>query len=164
MTVLDALLDSWRRQARIVNKVAGLIDESNKHLRPSPDSWPIYQQLAHMHSTRRYFLGQFNLERQVELAVLFQQWDTPATEDMGVIRAALEASGEAVAEVVGAALEQGVAKSGWYDNPVLYLQHMVWHEGWHVGMILLALRVAGQEVPEEWEEPNIWGEWRTEEW
>ena len=41
---------------------------------------------------------------------------------------------------------------------------MVWHDGWHVGLIFLALRLNGQEPPEEWEEPNVWGQWRTETW
>ena len=51
-----------------------------------------------------------------------------------------------------------------YDNPIPFLQHMVWHDGWHVGLIFLALRLNGQEPPEEWEEPNVWGQWRTETW
>jgi hypothetical protein len=41
---------------------------------------------------------------------------------------------------------------------------MVWHDGWHVGLIFLALRLNGQEPREEWEEPNVWGLWRTESW
>lgn len=62
------------------------------------------------------------------------------------------------------ALGKGVTQFGWYDNPVLFIQHMVWHEGWHIGLIFLALRLAGQEIPEEWEETKVWGEWRTEEY
>lgn len=61
----------------------------------------------------------------------------------------------------GAPLEGENAR---YDNPVLLLQHMIWHDGWHVGLIFLALRLNGQEPPEEWEEPNVWGQWRTETW
>lgn len=41
---------------------------------------------------------------------------------------------------------------------------MVWHEGWHIGAILLALRVNGFDVTDEWEEENLWGQWRTEKW
>jgi hypothetical protein len=40
---------------------------------------------------------------------------------------------------------------------------MIWHEGWHVGLIFLALRLAGEEPKQEWEEANVWGEWRIEE-
>ena len=31
-------------------------------------------------------------------------------------------------------------------------------------IVFLALRLNGQEPPEEWEEPNVWGQWRTETW
>jgi hypothetical protein len=41
---------------------------------------------------------------------------------------------------------------------------MVWHEGYHAGLILLALRNAGQEPTEEWDEYNIWALWRVDEW
>ena len=61
-------------------------------------------------------------------------------------------------------LTDGKEKVGFYDNPVLFLQHMIWHEGWHVGLIILGLRLSGEEPPEEWEENHIWGEWRTEVW
>ena len=30
-----------------------------------------------------------------------------------------------------------------YDHPILMLQHMIWHEGYHHGQIKLALKVAG---------------------
>jgi len=31
----------------------------------------------------------------------------------------------------------------YYDHPLLYLQHMIWHEGYHHGQIKLALKVMG---------------------
>ncbi len=49
-----------------------------------------------------------------------------------------------------------------YDNPVLFMQRMVWHDGWLVGSIFLGLRLSGQEPPERWKEPIVWGQWRTE--
>lgn len=41
---------------------------------------------------------------------------------------------------------------------------MIWHEGWHVWLIFLGLRLAEQEPPQEWEEEKVWGEGRTEVW
>jgi uncharacterized damage-inducible protein DinB len=156
MDVTEALLDSWDRQCRIVSVVAGLIDESNCHLKPSEDGWPLDQHLAHMLGTRRYFLKNVAPERAGE-------WGGKAV-GLAQIKAQLAESGVAVREVVTEALKGGVNQAGWYDNPVLFLQHMVWHEGWHVGLIFLALRLGGQEPAEEWEETKVWGEWRTEVW
>jgi len=86
---------------------------------------------------------------------------------LGELKMALASSGKAV----GAALASGLAAGGpmqggyvTYENPVLFVQHMIWHEGWHAGQIFLALRENGQEPAEDWEEANVWGVWRTESW
>jgi len=162
MDVTEALLDSWDRQCRIVTAVASRIDESNRGLKPSEDGWPLDKQLAHIHLVRRYFLSQLSPERAAALGKTFVDgWETPIS-DLDAIKANLAESGAAIREAVGESLANGVGPAGWYDNPVLYLQHMVWHEGWHVGLIYLALRLGGQEPAEEWDEANVWGEWRTE--
>lgn len=164
MTLLEALLDSWDRQCRIVHNVAALISEENRSLRPSPESWPLDHQLAHVHLVRLFFLRNIAPDEAAGIESSFiRDWEEPIS-DLGKIKELLSQSDIAVRKAVERALREDIAKIGWYDNAVLYLQHMVWHEGWHVGQIMLALRLAGQEPPESWEEPNIWGLWRTEEY
>ena len=105
--------------------------------------------------------------------------DTPEVERFGVddageitaslesVRSTLTQSARVIRDVVEKGLVTGEPLAGenvTYDNAILLMQHMVWHEGWHVGLIFLALRLNGQEPPEEWEEPNVWGRWRTESW
>lgn len=164
MDVTAALLDSWDRQCRIVKAVASKVDESNRHVKPSEDGMPLDQQLAHMHGVRRFFLRNVDPDRAATVASAVKDDQGTPLDDLDKIKALLDESGKAVRDSVEAALSQGTEQFGWYDNPVLYVQHMVWHEGWHVGLIFLALRLNGQEPPEEWEEPNVWGEWRTEVW
>ena len=162
MDIIEALLDSWDRQCRIVTAIASRIDESNRTVKPSENGWPLDQQLAHIHSVRRFFLANVAPERAAAIGASFTDgWTTPI-QDLDRIKSLLGESGPAVREAVRDALANGVTKVGWYDNPVLFLQHMVWHEGWHVGLIALGLRVAGQEIPQEWEESKVWDEWRTE--
>jgi hypothetical protein len=36
-----------------------------------------------------------------------------------------------------------------YDHPILLLQHMIWHEGYHHGQIKLALKTAGMPFDDE---------------
>ena len=164
MNLLEALLDSWDRQCRIVSAVSGRIDEGNKNFKPSEDGWPIYEHLAHIHLVRRYFLSQLDKEGADALDSSFRKaWEDPI-DNLEALRKMLDDSALAVRHALSNSLKDGVGKAGWYDNPVLYLQHMVWHEGWHIGLIYLALRLGGQEPPEEWDESNVWGEWRTEEW
>ena len=161
MTLLEVLLESWDRQCRILTAVSSLVTAETRHLRPSPESWSLDEQLAHIHECRRFWLGQIAPSFGGPLA---KADGSGSLED---IQACLEASSRAVRDAVADAVEQGrefKTKNVTYDHPVLFLQHMIWHEGWHVGQILLAFRANGQEVPEEWEEPNVWSHWRTEVW
>lgn len=163
MDITTALLESWDRQCRIVNAVASLVNEENKEKKPSEDGMPLYAQLAHIHGVRRYWLSQIDPERGKALETTFDgSWDKYIT-DLPKIKALLGESAKAVRDSVEDLIKNDVGARGGYDNPVLFLQHMVWHEGWHVGLIFLALRLNGQDPGEEWEEPNVWGEWRTEE-
>lgn len=168
MDVTEALLDSWDRQCRIVNAVATLIDESNRHAKPSEDGWPLDKQLAHMHNTRKFWLSQVAPEHAADLGKAYADAEGTPIEDLDAIKSFLSASGLALREAVREAIAKGGAPMegphATYDNPVLLLQHMVWHDGWHVGLIFLALRLNGQEPEEEWEEPYVWGQWRTERW
>lgn len=167
MDITQDLLDSWDRQCRIVDSVASLIDEKNRHVAPSEDGFSLDRQLSHMHGVRKFFLSQVAPDHAAGLvSASADELGTPL-EDLEAIKACLRASGLAVRAGVEAAIAKGgpmASEHVVYDNPVLFLQHMVWHDGWHVGLIFLALRLNGQEPPEEWEEPNVWGQWRTEIW
>ena len=46
-----------------------------------------------------------------------------------------------------------------YDHPILLLQHLVWHEGYHHGQIKLALKVAGLPLADEVAGPVTWDVW-----
>ncbi len=167
MDVVDALLDSWNRQCRIVDAVATLIDEGNRNALPSEDGWGLDRHLAHMHNVRRYFLSQVSPEHAAGLTSASADDQGTPLADLDAIKNCLKASEAAVGEAVRDGLKKGGPMAGGnvvYDTPVLFLQHMVWHDGWHIGLIFLGLRLNGQEPPEEWEEPNVWGQWRTETW
>ena len=164
MDVIAALLDSWDRQCRIVNAVAERVTEENKLAKPSPGGMPLFEQLAHIHLVRKYWLAQLDAEGAELLAKSYTGgWEGPI-EDLDSIRKMLRESGVTVRGAVEEAIAEGNEKAGFYDNPILFLQHMIWHEGWHVGLLFLGLRLAGDEPTEEWEEANVWGEWRTEVW
>ena len=167
MDTAELLLESWDRQCQIVDSVASLIDEANRHVQPSEDGWALDRHLSHMHGVRLFFLSKVSPEHAAGLVSASEGPERTPLADLDTIKAYLRASGKAVRDAV----QDGIAKGGpmtgdhvVYDNAVLFLQHMVWHDGWHVGLIFLALRLNGQEPPEEWEEPNVWGKWRTESW
>lgn len=164
--IAQMLLDSWDRQCSILDSVASIVTEENRQFKPSEDGWSIDRQLAHCHNVRIFWASQ--------VAPNLGEIERFGVDDAGEIlasleevRSALAKSADIVRTVVADGLTAGnplVGENVTYDNPVLLLQHMIWHEGWHVGLIFLALRLNGQEPQEEWEEPNVWGRWRTESW
>lgn len=158
----EALLDSWDRQCRIVEAVASKVDENNRDVKPSPDGWTLDQQLTHIYGVRRFWLSRFSPAHEAKLqGDMGDDWEPPRA-DLSTIADELRTSGEAIREAVREGIANGNGPSGGYDNPVLFLQHMIWHEGWHVGLLYLGLRLAGQEPSDEWSEQYVWGEWRTE--
>jgi uncharacterized damage-inducible protein DinB len=159
------LLESWDRQTQILSNLASQIDETNRRAKPSPDGWGIDTHLGHIHEVRYWWLSKVAPELAKDLGDgLEEQGDEwLAIENLAEIKRLLEESGLAVRKAVADALESGTEKFGPYDHPVLFLQHMIWHEGYHFGLINLALRNIGAEPSEEWAEENVWGLWRTEE-
>jgi uncharacterized damage-inducible protein DinB len=78
--------------------------------------------------------------------------------DLASIVAAIRSSGAAVASALEAM--ESEAKPGPYEDVGAFLGHLVWHDGWHAGLIMLALRRGGHEPEEIWEERNLWEVWR----
>ncbi|MCG9895549.1 MAG: DinB family protein [Fimbriimonadaceae bacterium] len=163
--MLEQLLDSWDRQARIIDSLAGLVTEEVRKAQPSPDGMALDMQLAHIHHCRRGWLNSFDPARLGESGrVLVETGDGYVViEDLDQVRAELRRSAASVRAAVQAGMESGGGSMGPYENPILFLQHMVWHEGWHAGLLMLGLRLAGREPPETWEETHIWELWRGPE-
>lgn len=144
----------------MLRDLAALVEEDVRSAVPSEGGWPLDRQLAHIHGVRREWLGTIDPDRAAALPDTFTDgWRTPI-DDLDAIKAALDASAAAIRDVLQEALARPVAPVGRYDSPAIFLGHMTWHEGWHVGLIVLALRRAGKEPSEEWQETTFWERWR----
>jgi uncharacterized damage-inducible protein DinB len=162
-TVAAALLTSWDRQVEILGNIIGLIDEKTRGAKPAPEGWPIAEHLAHIHEVRYGWLNEVAPELAKTLGDTYiRQGDTwvPIT-DLAEIKSQLDLSAKAIRVAVEEALASGKTQVGPYSSPVFFLQHMIWHEGYHFGLIVLALRNAGAEPTEEWDEEKVWAIWRS---
>lgn len=160
--ILSLILESWTRNCKILANISSLVNDSNKEVKSSDDSFSIKEHLCHIHEVRYYWIGQISKEQQSRLGDVFlQEGDTwIPLDDLNEIRRQLDISGQAVHDAV---LEKaGKGQAGAYDDAIYFLQHMLWHDGYHVACILLGLRNAGQEPTDEWDEINVWGQWRDE--
>ncbi len=161
----ELLLESWDRQCNIINNLANLVDDNNKFAKPNDIGWPLYHQLCHIQMVRKYWLSESSPAHSESLGNLFsvveEEW-TP-TEDLNEIKKHLTLSEQAIRTATKEAIENDVKKFGPYDHPTFFLQHMIWHEGYHAALIMHALINSGNAPSEEWEEINIWSQWRDSE-
>jgi uncharacterized damage-inducible protein DinB len=156
MPVDELILDSWRRSAQIFDNVARLVTDETADFRINEEEFSCKQHLSHTHLVRLGWLQEFDPERASTLPQV-----RAAENSLDEIRAALKESARAVEEVTREKMGKGQA--GPYDDALFYMQHMLWHEGWHVGAIVQLLRLNGHEPTDEWDEDNVWGLWRVEE-
>jgi len=150
--VLEALLDSWDRNNTILVNLLGALPEGTLELRPMQGSHTIAELFTHIHYVRLVFLSEDAPEFAREVPA--EEWKTE--RDREGVAAMLNASALAVREAVKGRLEAGRAMDLHYDHPILMLQHLIWHEGYHHGQIKLALKLAGRPISDEQIGPLTW--------
>jgi uncharacterized damage-inducible protein DinB len=165
--LLEALLDSWNRNNTILLNLLRTLPEGGLEARAMEGSPSIAVQLSHIHSTRLFFVTQTAPEFSKDLVQLFRQEgeNRLAERNLERIAAGLEASAKAVGEAVQNRLDTGQAMKGTnvaYDHPIMLLQHLLWHEGYHVGQMMLGLKALGRPITDQEAEPLIWDVWRHE--
>jgi uncharacterized damage-inducible protein DinB len=153
--LLAALLDSWDRNNTILLNLLRALPEGGLEVRAMEGSPSIAQLFTHIHFVRLVFVA----EDAPEIAR-----DLPAAEwvherDAGRIAEMLNDSAKAVREAVASRVEARRAMDLHYDHPILLLQHMLWHEGYHHGQMKLALKLAGRPVTDAEAGPVTWGVW-----
>jgi uncharacterized damage-inducible protein DinB len=100
-----------------------------------------------------------SLEDAPELARELRKEEWGVERDRGRIERMLSDSARAVRDAVKSRVEAGRDMNLHYDHPILLLQHMLWHEGYHHGQMKLALKVAGRPMTDEEAGPITWGVW-----
>jgi len=64
-----------------------------------------------------------------------------------------------VREAVEGRVTSGREMDRHYDHPILMLQHLIWHEGYHHGQIKLTLKLAGRPIADDEAGPGTWATW-----
>ena len=154
-TLLDALLDSWDRSNVILLNLLQAMAPNGLEARATPDSPTVAQLFTHIHYVRLVFVFEDAPERAVELPE--SEWVDERNREQ--IAAWLRMSGAAVREAVRGRLASGRPMDTHYDHPILLLQHMLWHEGYHHGQIKLALKMAGCPLSDDQAGPLTWRVW-----
>jgi uncharacterized damage-inducible protein DinB len=153
--LLDALLDSWDRNNAILVNLLRVLPDGGLDARAMPGSPSVAELFTHMHYVRLVFVSEDAPEFARE--VPSGEWTPELDRDR--IAQMLNDSGRVVRDAVKGRLDSGRPMELHYDHPVLFLQHMIWHEGYHHGQIKLALKLAGQPIPNKEAGPVTWRVW-----
>ena len=153
--LLEALLDSWDRNNTILLNLLRALPEGGLEARAMEGSPSVAELFTHIHYVRLVFV----LEDAPEFASRLPEEEWAAERDPGRIAQMLNDSAKAVRDAVKSRVEAGRDMDLHYDHPILLLQHMLWHEGYHHGQIKLALKLAGRPLTDEEAGPVTWGVW-----
>jgi uncharacterized damage-inducible protein DinB len=153
--LLETLLDSWDRNNTIMLNLLHALPESSLGMRATEDSPTVAASFMHINYIRLVHV----FEDAPEFARDVPEEEWKDERDKERIAQMLVESAKAVRDAVKGRLEAGKDMDIHYDHPILMLQHLIWHEGYHHGQIKLALKVAGQPIGDEEIGRGTWGVW-----
>ena len=155
LNLLEALLDSWDRNNTILVNLLRALPAETLGATAMQGSPSVAELFTHIHYVRLIFVSEDAPEFARELPG--EEWS--AEQDPARIAQMLNDSAQAVREAVQGRLAAGRAMDLHYDHPILFLQHMIWHEGYHHGQIKLALKAAGHPLPDKEIGQRTWRVW-----
>ena len=154
-SLLEALLDSWDRNNTILLNLLRALPEGGLEARVMAGSPSVAEMFTHIQYVRLVFISEDAPEFARDLPE--QEWVDE--RDRGRLAQMLNDSAQAVRDAVKSRVERGQEMKLHYDHPILFLQHMIWHEGYHHGQIKLALKATGRPLTDEEAGPVTWDVW-----
>jgi uncharacterized damage-inducible protein DinB len=126
--LLASLLDSWDRNNTILINLLRAIPKAALDVRAMQGSPSVAELFGHIHYVRLVLVSEDAPEFASELPG--KEW--AAEPDPVRMAQLLNDSAKAVRDAVKSRVEAGRAMDVHYDHPILLLQHMIWHEGYHM--------------------------------
>ncbi len=155
LNLLEALLDSWDRNNQIQLNLLRLLPEGGLAAKAAPTSPTVGQMLAHMVYIRMVHV----FEDAPEHAGPVPDEEWPDLRDREGLARMLEDSARTVRAAAADRIAAGRDMDLHYDHPLLLIQNLLWHEGYHHGQIKLALKVEGFPLDDEEIGLASWGVW-----
>ncbi len=154
-TLLETLLDSWDRNNTILINLLRALPADGLEASATKGGRTVAQLFTHMHFVRLVFIS----EDVPDFGVVEPDEEWVDERDPERIAQMLNESAAAVRAAVERTVNAGEDMKLHYDHPILFLQHMIWHEGYHHGQIKLALKVSGRPLADERVGRGTWGVW-----
>src|SRR5260370_13789734 len=130
-SLLEPLLDSWDRNNTILLNLLRALPVGGLQVKAMEGSPSIAELFTHIHYVRLVFTSEDSPEFATDLPE--EEW--LAERDPNRIAQMLNESAKVVRDAVKGRAQAGRDMDLHYDHPILLLQHMLWHEGYHHGQI-----------------------------
>jgi uncharacterized damage-inducible protein DinB len=153
--LLEALLDSWDCNNTILVNLLRILPEGGLEVRAMEGGRRVSELFTHIHFVRLVFVSEDAPE--FARALPEQEWMFESNPDR--IAQMLNDSAKVVRDAIKTRVESGREMNLHYDHPLLFLQHMIWHEGYHHGQIKLALKLADHPITDEEAGAVTWDIW-----
>ena len=157
LRLLDALLDSWDRNNTIMLNLLHALPPDGLEARAIESSPSVAQQFMHINHER--LVSVFEEAPEFARGVPDEEWMVERDPDR--IAQMLTDSAAAVRDAVRGRVLTDRNMDLNYDHPILMLQLLLWHEGYHHGQIKLALKLAGHPIRDAEAGPLTWDVWRS---
>jgi uncharacterized damage-inducible protein DinB len=154
--LLDAVLESWDRNNAIMVNLLRALPPGGLDARACASSPTVAQQF--MHFIHERLISVFEEAPEFAREVPQDEWTVERDPDR--IAAMLTDSAVAVRDAVRARVLAGRDMDLHYSHPILMLQLLLWHEGYHHGQIKLALKLSGRPISDDDAGPATWDVWR----
>ncbi len=154
-SLLDALLDSWERNNTILVNLLRALPEGGLEARAIEGSPSVAEMFTHIHYVRLVFVS----EDVPDFATSLPDKEWAVERDRDRIAQMLNDSAKTVRDSLRNRIETRRDMDIHYDHPILFLQHMIWHEGYHHGQIKLALKLTGHPLSDDDAGPVTWDVW-----
>jgi uncharacterized damage-inducible protein DinB len=154
--LLDALLTSWDRNNTILVNLVRSLPEGGLEARAMEGSPSVSAMFTHIHHER--MVSVFEEAPEFAGKVPVSEWE--AERDVDRIAQILNESAKRVQDAVQSRVETGRQMDLNYDHPILLIQLLIFHEGYHHGQMKLALKSAGRTIADDQAGPITWDIWR----
>ena len=154
--VLDAVLDSWDRHNTILLNLLRALPDGGLEASAMAGSPSVSSMFTHMLHERLVSV----VENAPECAGPVPEHEWVGERDPHRLAQMLEESARVVRDAVKGRVETGRDLDLHFDHPVLLLQLLIFHEGYHHGQIKLALKAAGCPITDDEAGPLTWDVWR----
>jgi uncharacterized damage-inducible protein DinB len=140
--VEEQLIETWAIHNRINLYLLDAVSDGALGDVLAPKFRSVYQLFAHIHNVRLMWLK----AAAPQLLAGVEKLETDETGDKQRLRKALEASGQAVQELLRKALSAGGKVKGFKPHATAFLGYLISHESHHRGQIGWTLKHTGQPL------------------